>query len=579
MLCYEYYNISNVTEYYDYTDINYLLMIVGAVVAIKTLYFSCFGMVIRLYKCAVLFIIAPAVIGMTPINEGGLGKWRTSFIGQVLSAYGTILSLNLYFLIVRVLINIDISFVYPGGGGSSPFSTSLMSGLLKCIFVLAGSIMVEKFAKEIGGYFGAEDAVSAGKDMSKQMGDMAMKGIATAAMVATTVASGGAGLAVKGAGLAAKMAAGAKAGAAGKAGLGKVVGGVKGAFTTQGMRDKANYKNAMEATKGLRADSSKLGEEIQEKQATIDKHQQTKEMLDKRKAGGIKLNADEEKALKDANKFLTKDKAKVEAEIEKKKGEKRLKDAAIDTYSGQMDPYLDRQAERGRKRMDFISGVYGMAEQGKKNIPGMGYLDQFAKARETGAKKLGDPFIAAHDSIEYNKGKKVQDKAADVYKGLIMQQNAAGAREVVKQTVKEAEFMQAKIVTNASYDIQNLAEILSKTKDKDEQTKAIEQYRQRINASGANLTFEGLRNMVMDGDNVKKIDANVTFTASDFKIDFDPKIIQRAVNEAIAKGGNDPNKIREAIVEVLQDLGAKGNANMIKIISDLIEKKIGELKK
>ena len=213
---YRYYNIGEVSQYYNYAYINYLLLLFGAVFALKALFFSCFGMVIRLYKCAVLFIISPAIIGMTPINEGGLGKWRQAFIGQVLSAYGTILSLNLFFIIVRVLLSVEVNFVSSADNVIGNMLTDgFMTLLLKAIFVLAGCLLIEKFSKEIGAYFGADDAMSAGKDMAGQVGDLAMKGVGAAAMVA----SGGAGLAMK----AGKMAGGI---------AGKIKGGVKNSIAT-----------------------------------------------------------------------------------------------------------------------------------------------------------------------------------------------------------------------------------------------------------------------------------------------------------------------------------------------------------
>ena len=58
---YRYYNLRDVVVYYNIADINYILMIIGGLFALKALFFSCFGMVNRLYKCAMLFIISPVM--------------------------------------------------------------------------------------------------------------------------------------------------------------------------------------------------------------------------------------------------------------------------------------------------------------------------------------------------------------------------------------------------------------------------------------------------------------------------------------------------------------------------------------
>lgn len=222
-----YWNIAGISQIYDYSKINYLLLIFGGCIVIKTLYYTCFGMIVRLYQCGMLFIISPAVIGMTPVNESGLGKWRSEFVGQAISAYGVVLALNIFFVLVRVLLSIDFSFE---GVAGYFFGASLMEGLLKAIIVMGGTLSIEKFSKEIGGYFGAKDALSQGKEMEKAVGDVAKKAISTAisvAMMATGVggaAMGGlkaAGGAMKAAGAASKAAGGGLKGfAAGAKSLG-----------------------------------------------------------------------------------------------------------------------------------------------------------------------------------------------------------------------------------------------------------------------------------------------------------------------------------------------------------------------
>lgn len=208
-----YWNIAAISQIYDYSKINYLLLIFGGCIVIKTLYYTCFGMIVRLYQCGMLFIISPAVIGMTPVNESGLGKWRSEFVGQAISAYGVVLALNIFFVLVRVLLSIDFSFE---GVTGYFFGASLMEGLLKAIIVMGGALSIEKFSKEIGGYFGAKDALSQGKEMEKAVGDVAKKAISTAIQVAM-MATGVGGAAVgglKAAGAAAKAAGGGMKGLA-----------------------------------------------------------------------------------------------------------------------------------------------------------------------------------------------------------------------------------------------------------------------------------------------------------------------------------------------------------------------------
>ncbi len=226
-----YWNFLGITTIYDYSKINYLLLIFGGCMVIKTLYYTCFGMIVRLYECGILFIISPAVIGMSVVNESGLSKWRSEFIGQCISAYGVVLSLNIFFILVRVLLSMEMNFTILEGGAGFLFNPSMMEGLLKMIIVLGGSVSIEKFSKEIGGYFGAKDAVAQGKEMEKAVGNEVKKAVnagvqvvMAAATVAATVATAGAGgAAIAAAKTAASTAAKAAAKNAAKQGAKKMV--------------------------------------------------------------------------------------------------------------------------------------------------------------------------------------------------------------------------------------------------------------------------------------------------------------------------------------------------------------------
>lgn len=182
------YSLSDVVEYYNPFEVNYLVLIFGACIIIKCLYHTCFGLVDRLYRCTALFIVMPMVVGMTPVKDS-LGSWRQNFISRALSAYGTVISLNLFFIIVKVLLNVKIEF----SGDFLIFSTTFMAGLIKAIMVIVGCLMIEKLAGDMGNYFGGGNAMAEGKGLAKE----ATAGLTKAAMVAGGVAMGGVGIASK----------------------------------------------------------------------------------------------------------------------------------------------------------------------------------------------------------------------------------------------------------------------------------------------------------------------------------------------------------------------------------------------
>ena len=203
-----FYNISEVVKNYNPFEVNYLVLIFGACIIIKCLYYTCFGLIDRLYQCVALFIVMPMVVGMSPVKDS-LGSWRSKFMSKALSAYGTVISLNLFFIIVKILLNIKIDFgsFYSEGGelfnNSSgwPFPPTFMEGLIKSIMVIVGCLMIEKLAGDLGGYFGGGNAMSDGKGLSND----ATAGIKKAAAVGMGVATGGARMIKAGAGIAGKV--------------------------------------------------------------------------------------------------------------------------------------------------------------------------------------------------------------------------------------------------------------------------------------------------------------------------------------------------------------------------------------
>lgn len=621
---YRYYNISEVSQYYNYAYINYFLLLFGVVFALKALFFSCFGMVIRLYKCAVLFIISPAVIGMTPVNEGGLGKWRTAFIGQVLSAYGTILSLNLFFIIVRVLLSIEVNFTSTGSDDlSGALTDGLMTLILKMVFVLAGCLLIEKFSKEIGAYFGADDAMGAGKEMAGQVGDLAMKGVGAAAMVA----SGGAGLAMKGA----KMAGGI-AGKIGKSGVGQAVGGL-GKKIGGGIADKAkdfagtkfgggvvNFgkgigKGLGTAGKWVGGKASGAKKWVSGKVGTagawlkggqtaldarntgalddawndeFDKFTRADEMVSKMEAKGV--SADVVKAKKEKGEKLTEDEQtwsfhNTNREFaEQHMGELDKRKAAAKKYAAEEEEaQIQAKGTRSRKALNAISTVYGLGKDFKGKLPGMKYHDQIIKAGDSGSKALGDEFEAAHSSIEYMKGKRVQDLVHDApgIAALTKAQNALAAREIMKEAGKEMSSAIETMSRNAESFLQNFARVAAGLSS---QEKNSAQYKQMelntlnsINANGANMTLDTLRGFVSqaEGKTGSDLDAAIRGIKVDseqhLNVKFDEKTITDALSKA-AKNGLTPESIRKELQDVFKNLGKDGEANLMRIITDAIAK-------
>lgn len=146
--------------------------------AIYFLYMAAFGMIMRLFKATALFIIAPPVVALMPLDNGNAFKqWRTNFIGSIISAYGVIVALNIFFLVMPVLENIKI-FNPNGFAGVMNYGNN---ALVYLMFVIVGLMSVSKISKVVSDVAGkGDDALSEGSAVGKKITGAAINTVAMA---------------------------------------------------------------------------------------------------------------------------------------------------------------------------------------------------------------------------------------------------------------------------------------------------------------------------------------------------------------------------------------------------------------
>ena len=210
-------NVITVVRYYNPADINYFMLYVGLALCIWTLFKAAFGMIKRMYKATMLFIISPGIIGIWPLDGGkAFQSWRTQFISSVLSAYGVVVALNLFFVVAGAVDKIylfkpwDYSYNVGVGGVLTailwlvmPPLVTLINNVMRGLFIIVGALMVSEMASTISQLIGAGDALKEGGEMASKVTSAVGKG-AMVAMGGAAIA----GKAIKGVGKAGKGIAG-----------------------------------------------------------------------------------------------------------------------------------------------------------------------------------------------------------------------------------------------------------------------------------------------------------------------------------------------------------------------------------
>lgn len=129
----DYNKLSIVKRYYDLSQMNFFVGIVGGLVILVMFVMSAVMFVQRIFDIILLYIVSPASVSTIPLDDGGRFRiWREMLISKVLSAYGIILSMNIFFLIIPQISQIEF------------FGNAFQDGIIHLLFVTGGAFSITK---------------------------------------------------------------------------------------------------------------------------------------------------------------------------------------------------------------------------------------------------------------------------------------------------------------------------------------------------------------------------------------------------------------------------------------------------
>lgn len=176
--CFSKYNVGLVFYYYDLWAFNAIIGFAGALLSLTMLGNIVFGLMARLLQVVALFIIYPAFIGIMPLDDGNaFTQWRKQFTSDILMAFGAVVGMNIFFLILPYFNTISF------------FNEAFLDGIVNMIIVIAGLTLVKKFISLVSKFVGTSDANEMGAGVRSDAAQAAMKG-ATGTLKAAGVAGG-----------------------------------------------------------------------------------------------------------------------------------------------------------------------------------------------------------------------------------------------------------------------------------------------------------------------------------------------------------------------------------------------------
>jgi hypothetical protein len=168
----DYGNLDVVKQYYDLWHVNFTVGILSGAVLLVLFALAALRFVQRLFDIILLYVISPVSVATIPVDDGARFKlWREMLISKVLSAYGIILAMNLFFMIIPQVNRIRF------------YDDDFSNGLIGLLFVIGGAFAVTKAYMVI--------AQLTGSNAGAQEAQQTMAGIHTGARMARGLWRGG----------------------------------------------------------------------------------------------------------------------------------------------------------------------------------------------------------------------------------------------------------------------------------------------------------------------------------------------------------------------------------------------------
>ncbi len=181
---YSYYNISSVRKYYNIGNYNILLGAIEGIAICALMILLTVGLIKRLFAVVTLFVISPPIIAVSPLNPNALKDWNKNFIAQVISGYASIVTMNMYLIIMGAMS--DIQFV-----SSSEFVFSgFINSIVMVLIAAAGLFFVKDISSDIAKLIGGADALGEGQKVANKLAKSAAIGVGLGKAAAIATKSG-----------------------------------------------------------------------------------------------------------------------------------------------------------------------------------------------------------------------------------------------------------------------------------------------------------------------------------------------------------------------------------------------------
>lgn len=169
---------SSLLQFYNAYKISYWIILIASAIIIKALGTALWGVIKRFYEITLYYLAMPVAASLTPLDNGAkFGSIQKSMIQNVLGAYGVILGINMFFVLITPIKSISNIFTQAELDSSSsfflrnfPFGAKILNNYVYILFILVAFTMISTLPGVINGLVGGKDVVAEGKTTKSNVG-------------------------------------------------------------------------------------------------------------------------------------------------------------------------------------------------------------------------------------------------------------------------------------------------------------------------------------------------------------------------------------------------------------------------
>ena len=157
-------------DYYVPHKFNFIVYVFAAIIVLNVLFTSVWGLIQRIYEITIYFLVMPGVAAAAPLDGNNMfNNWKKQLVPKVLGAYGVVIGLNLFFLLIppikaasQIFVSSDFDFMYldwiPG-----IYKAKYLNLLIYIMFLLVAISMIKTLPGLVSSLIGASDVYSEGQ--------------------------------------------------------------------------------------------------------------------------------------------------------------------------------------------------------------------------------------------------------------------------------------------------------------------------------------------------------------------------------------------------------------------------------